>query len=228
MEILKRYLDHIDELTLRERAVVFGGLITLLFLGWYAWLMEPLMKEEKVLAAELETRRQQFAELNAQFARMAEKRRLDPKAALRKRVSELRGETQHLQEELHGATQNLIPPELMPDVLRAVLKSSSGLRLVRVTGLGSRPLVDPSADGAGGSSAPRKEGEDVLDGAYRHGLRIEFQGDWFSTLEYLRRLEGLEWGFFWDSLRFRVGEYPQATTSITVYTLSLSRDWIGT
>jgi MSHA biogenesis protein MshJ len=233
MESLNRFLGRIDELTLRERAIVFGGLITLLFVGWYVWLMEPLMKEEKVLTAELEARRQQFAELNEQFTKLAENRRLDPNAARRTRLAALREEEKSLSEQLQGATADLVTPELMPDLLRAVLKSSSGLHLVRLTGLGSQPLVEPLAEGARQGGTPKNEGgkpagEDVLEGAYRHGLRIEFQGDYFSTLDYLHRLEGLEWQFFWDNLHFSVSEYPRATTSIEVFTLSLSRDWIGT
>jgi MSHA biogenesis protein MshJ len=75
-------------------------------------------------------------------------------------------------------------------------------------------------------AAPRAAG--ALDAAYRHGMQMEFSGDFFATLEFLRRLEALEWKFFWESVRFDVTEYPQAIATVRVFTLSLDRNWIGT
>ena len=74
--------------------------------------------------------------------------------------------------------------------------------------------------------SPKAEG-DELENAYKHGLRIEFEGDYMTTLDYIRGLESLELRFLWDSLEFQVEEYPRSRVSITVFTLSLDQDWIG-
>ncbi|MCI0590119.1 MAG: MSHA biogenesis protein MshJ, partial [Gammaproteobacteria bacterium] len=66
-----------------------------------------------------------------------------------------------------------------------------------------------------------------LQTAYMHGLRMEFEGGYLDTLDYLRKLEALPWAFFWDSVDFKVEKYPKALGSITVYTLSLDANWIG-
>jgi len=42
----------------------------------------------------------------------------------------------------------------------------------------------------------------------------------------LRRLEALEWNFFWDRIEFQVKDYPDSSASIRLYTLSLTSDWI--
>lgn len=235
LDQVNRLIARIDDLTLRERAMVFGGLLTLLFLGWYAYLMEPLFNEETFLLSELDKKRAQFQALNDQFVLLTQRQGQDPDEANRKKLAELRAEEARLKEELDSATSHLVSSEVMPDLLRRVLNKSEGLSLVKLNGLGSVPLVPPTA-------APEKEGKAAaaqsvkepvaengeLASAYKHGMQIQFTGDFFATLNYMRKLEQLEWGFFWESVDFTVAEYPGASASIRVFTLSLNPNWIGT
>lgn len=232
LERLKKLLGRVDELSLRERGIILGALLVVLFLGWYANLIEPLQAREKSLVTDLTAKRERLQSLNEQFALMAEKQRANPKAAAQAKLKQLRAEEARLTEELRSTTQSLVAPELMPDVLRTMLRSAEGLNLVKLEGLGSTPLLKKEAAGGKGGNpknevaAPRQSGG--LDAAYKHGMQLEFTGDFRATVEFLRRLEGLEWNFFWDSVRFEVSEYPQASAAVRVYTLSLDRHWIGT
>lgn len=237
LERLKKQIARIDELSLRERAVILAAMLTLLFLGWYAYLIEPLKLTEKTLVSELDKKRGQLQTLNDQFTLMSDKQKQDPNAIARERLQKLREEQKQLTEELRGATANLVAPELMPEVLRSMLKSAEGLTLISMRGLGSTPLFQAPADAKPakpGAPAAPAEAEDapkspgVLDSAYKHGVQMEFSGDFFATLEYLKRLEALEWKFFWDSVTFDVQDYPQAMTTVRVFTLSLDKHWIGT
>lgn len=237
LERLKKYIARIDELTLRERAIVLAAMLTLLFLGWYAYLIEPLKLTEKTLVAELDKKRVQLQTLNDQFTLMADKQKQDPNALARERLRLLREEEKQLTEELRGATANLVAPELMPEVLRSMLKSAEGLSLIGMRGLGSTPLFQPVADAKpakpDGKAVPAPT-EDVpkspgaMSAAYKHGVQMEFSGDFFATLDFMRKLEALEWKFFWDNVTFVVTEYPQGVAQISVFTLSLDRNWIGT
>ena len=241
LERLKKIIERIDALTLRERAVILGALLTLMFLGWYAYLIEPLRLTEKSLVAELERKRDQLQTLNEQFSLMSEKQSRDPGADAHERLAQLREEEKQLSTELRGATANLVAPELMPEVLRSMLKSADGLTLVSMRGLGSTPLLKPAAEEKppAGAKQPAAKQEPaaapvaaatpgMLDNAYRHGVQMEFSGDFFATLEFLRRLEGLEWKFFWESVNFDVQDYPRAVATVRVFTLSLDKNWIGT
>ena len=146
LERLKKYVARIDELTLRERAIVLAAMLTLLFLGWYAYLIEPLKLTEKTLIAELDKKHVQLQTLNDQFTLMADRQKQDPNALARERLQQLREEQKQMTEELRGATANLVAPELMPEVLRSMLKSADGLTLIGMRGLGSTPLLQPVAD----------------------------------------------------------------------------------
>lgn len=241
LERLKKMVERIDGLTLRERAVILAALLALMFLGWYAYLIEPLRLEEKSLVSELDRKRGELKMLNEQFTLLSDKHKRDPGLEARERLTKLRNEQKQLTAELRGATENLVAPEMMPEVLRSMLKSADGLKLVGMRGLGSTPLLkrpdqDKPAQGAKPSPAkPAPSAEPaaavepgVLDNAYRHGVQVVFAGDFQSTLEFMRRLEGLEWKFFWESVTFDVQQYPQAVATVRVFTLSLDKNWIGT
>lgn len=61
---------------------------------------------------------------------------------------------------------------------------------------------------------------------YKHGILLELNGNFASTLSYLRMLEKLPWKFYWDAMRFEIQEYPQAKISIIINTLSLDKEWV--
>lgn len=226
MNVFKQFLARIDELSLRERAIVFGAILIVLFLGWYTWLMEPLMKEEKRLLSDLDGKRGQLSTLNAQFEQMTSAMAADPETAMRKKIDQLNRQIAGLEQGLKAATANLVSPESMPAILRKVLDRSRGLTLLKLTGLGGTPLLVETTGGDRRKKPAATAGNGDLGAAYRHGMQIEFQGNFFQTLDYMRALEDLKQGFFWDEVKFEVHDYPDSVTTLTLYTLSLNPDWI--
>lgn len=226
MNRIRQILSRIDELSLRERAIVFVAILVVLFLGWYAYLMEPLMKEEKRLIAELDSKRGQLTTLNNRFEQMTALVGTDPNVEDRHRVDQLNQQIAGLEQELKSATANLVSPEAMPEILRLVLNKSKGLTLIKLNGLGGTPLVVKAQAGDGKNVNQGATAKSDLGAAFKHGMQIEFRGDFFETLDYIRALEGLQQGFFWDKVKFEVLDYPESVTTLTLYTLSLNPDWI--
>ncbi len=133
-----------------------------------------------------------------------------------------------IESQLRNSAQKLISPDNMAVMLETVLLKVKGLELLEVRGLGAKPVIEPNEAVADDPQANQLVGSaGMIDNAYKHGLRIEFQGDYLGTLEYIQELENLEWDFFWESLEFEVGEYPESRAAITVFTLSLDENWIG-
>jgi len=226
MNRFRQWLAHVDELSLRERAIVFAGILIVLFLGWYAYLMEPLLKEQQRLLTELNGKRGQLAALNGQFEKMAASMGMDPETESRRVIDELNQQIKTMEQDLKAATANLVAPEAMPEILRLVLNRSRRLTLMKLTGLGGTPLVMKTGAGDGKNTAQGPGSGGDLGAAFKHGMQIEFRGDFFETLDYLRALEGLQQGFFWDKVEFEVQDYPDSVTTLTLYTLSLNPDWI--
>jgi MSHA biogenesis protein MshJ len=221
-ERFKRVVVRIDELTLRERAVILAAVLVALFSGWHTYLIEPLQKEQKSLQAQLETRRGQLKSLSDQFVKTLAAQEKDPNAANRKKLAALRAEREGIQRELEEATASLVAPEALLGILQEMLRSQDGLNIVSLSGTGATPLVKPPA-----GDAAKGDGERIQ-GLYRHGVEIRFAADFPTTLRYLRQVESLPWRFFWDSISYSVSEHPRADVTIRLSTLSLKGHWIGT
>jgi len=216
--LMKRF----DALKGNERLLLTIVALLLLLLLWDSLLMGPLRQRQRILDTELGATQQQLSLLREQARTILAAHQADPDAPLRQRLAEVEVSIGQVRAQLRQRTSHLIAPEKMAEVLETVLKKSDGLSVVGMRGLGARSLLPSAADDAGATGT----GED-FHGAYLHGLEITFTGGYLETLEYLRRLERLPWVFYWKEMDYRVGEYPQARTTIRVYTLSLNREWIG-
>lgn len=227
MEKLKQLMQKINARSVRERAIIFVGLIAILFSVWDSVLNTPLVNEQKALITELNNKNAERLVLNTQLQELVVKINADPDADNRARLKSLKEKLASLETELEDSTRNLVKPEQMPRLLENVLNQTEGLTLHNLKSLGVSPLIEQSSEANAQSETQQQFGATNIASAYKHGLRIEFGGDYFSTMEYLEKLEQLEWGFFWDNFVLNVENYPDTRAAIEIFTLSLSREWIG-
>lgn len=54
----------------------------------------------------------------------------------------------------------------------------------------------------------------------QHTIQLDFLGNYFSSIDYLARLEKLPWHVYWDTLEYKVLKYPQAEVIVKLYVLS--------
>ncbi len=62
---------------------------------------------------------------------------------------------------------------------------------------------------------------------YKHEIEIELHGNYFSTYEYLRRLESYNRAFYWNEITYKALAWPTASINLKVYTLSSRKDGAG-
>ena len=231
MEELKKIAEKINSLSLRERAAIFIAIIALMFSVWDSLLMSPLEIEQKKIVADLNVKNAERLELNTQLQQLISKSTQDPDAENIAKLKSLRSRLIDVQAELETTTQNLVSPKDMPKILETVLHKVGGLTLLSLKSLGVKPLVvkeESEEKNVNTSKTTEKQlTADNIDNAYRHGIRIEFLGDYLTTLNYLKSLEALKWGFFWDNFELKVNDYPETDTVIEIFTLSLQQEWIG-
>ncbi|HIF50255.1 MAG TPA: hypothetical protein EYQ42_01755 [Thiotrichaceae bacterium] len=229
MEQLKNIAEKIDELSLRERAIVFIGLIMVIIFLWDIFLLSPLELEQKKIVSSLSKKNADRMVLLTQYQNSIKQNQIDPDAENMERLKELRFKVINVQAELESSTENLVTPRDMPKLLETVLHKTGGLTLVNLRSTGVTPLIEKEEikNEEKSTGNETKLTAENIDNAYRHGLRIELIGDYLTILKYLKSLETLEWGFYWDNFELNVNEYPEATTSIEVFTLSLQEAWIG-
>jgi MSHA biogenesis protein MshJ len=228
---LKEWQGKIDNLSMRERGAVFFCTLFVVYFVWDMFLLQPLQIEEKRVKSQLQQKQTEQLALNTQIQNMVVDKRTDPNKADREKLHALKSQLEKIESQVQTSTQQLVSPNNMAVILETVLLKVKGLELLAVRGLGAEAVIKPKDavedNKATKATVPGPEPAGIVDNAYKHGLRIEFEGDYMSTLEYIRELENLEWGFFWESLEFKVNEYPDSTVAITVFTLSLDENWIG-
>jgi MSHA biogenesis protein MshJ len=77
------------------------------------------------------------------------------------------------------------------------------------------------------TAAAGAESESAEGTVYSHGVEIVVQGGYLEMLNYMNELEQMPWHVFWGNATLKVDEYPQATLTLTLYTMSLNRKWLN-
>ena len=234
MKLVNDIMGRIDALSVRERAAIFIAVLAVIFFVWDSYLMTSLNSREKTFRTRLQQKQAEQAALNTELQALISASQNDPNAANREKLATLKGQLEKVRTEVTESTRHLISPKRMAAVLESVLARTQGLELVEVKGVGASPLFaredqkEPGKDKPRTSAVTDKPGEEEgVSNAYKHGLKVVFNGSYMATLEYVKKLEELDSVFIWDNLQLKVSDYPDAETSITVFTLSLDRNWIG-
>jgi MSHA biogenesis protein MshJ len=231
MNKVKELQDKIDNLSLRERGAVFFCTLIVMFFVWDSFLMQPLQIKQKRIDSQLQLKKAEQFALNVQLQKFTVNNDSDPDKADKEKLQSLKSQLVAIEKQLQETTKQLIAPKDMAKMLETVLLEIRGLELVEVKGLGGEPIIKSKPaevaveDAKQDTVKPKPVG--VIDNAYKHGLKIVFEGDYMSTLAYVQALESLGYGFFWENLELNVKEYPDSTVTITVFTLSLDENWIG-
>ncbi|MCK4743424.1 MAG: hypothetical protein KAT25_06370 [Sulfuriflexus sp.] len=213
----------IDNQSLRERALILFAIIFAIFLVWEKVLLDPLDAQAKQLKVEIKKKNKELTRVRDQQTQILERASSDPDSQVTKDIEAVRAAIKIVDERLQRLTGALIEPAKMAEILEDVLTRETDLKLVSVEALAPKPLTEfDDSDKKGAKRSKHK-----LPGVYQHAMRIEFQGSYLSTLNYMRELEELSQQFYWGSIDFSVENYPQARVVITVNTLSLNEAWIG-
>ena len=215
---LKPLLDKFDALNERERISVILLSVVVIIMVFVELFISPLSQKYNIVDKQIISLQAQTTKLNSEIIVLKSKKNQDPDLQEKQKIKLLNEQISninvHLKEKMHG----LIEPKQMAKVLEVVLAQNTDLKLIRVESLGAIPLAPVKA----------KEGEEAKNlGIYRHGLQIEFNGTYLSTLSYLKALDELPWNFYWDVLELNVDKYPMSSIVITVHTLSFHEGWIG-
>ena len=208
---LQRYLERIDNATLRERALLFAAAALVLVFAVNAVLLKPLRDTQRRLGAELAQRQGELRTVQAELQRMGRARAADPDARNRARAAELRAELAAFDAKIAAEQRRFTSPQRMRTVLEEMLGRDRRLRLVDLKTL---PITDLSSRGQAGRRV------------FRHGVELTLAGGYLDLHAYLKALEGLSTQLYWGRADMSVSEYPVATLKLTVYTLSFDQAWL--
>lgn len=216
---LKSLFDRMDALSLRERGMIFIGVMAVIGVSAMNLLLTPLRAEQNRVEAALKSKNEQVQQVHLQLESLVGGVEKGADAQRRDKIVGLEKELAALDLQLEQMTGGgLVSPQQMAKLLEQMLARSRGLELVKIENLPRALAVEDAAN-----TNPKTLGAVV----YKHGVRIELRGRYFDLVNYLKVLETLPWRVYWGQVALETEQYPMSKLTLVVYTLSRHAGWIG-
>jgi len=228
---MRRYWElartRIDDMSLRERAMIFAaaGFVVISLIN--SILLDPLLAKQKILSAQVIQQQEKMKELQAAIQSLLQAKRDDESSPLRMRTAQLKQQLQDQDGYLQNRRSRLVEPDKMAGLLKQVLGKNGGLQLVEMKTLPVSLLIESpqAANGAGQSAAAAHE-HDGQKQIFKHGVQISVRGGYLELLRYVSALERMPAQMFWGEVSLNVEQYPYSVLTLTLYTLSLDEIWL--
>lgn len=226
----------IDALSLRERCIIFAMVAILLIVMVNATLLDPQFIKQKQLSEQVIADRAKINLIQTEI-RQTVIVQSDPDAANHERLQLLKQQSTQMQTVLLDMQKGLVPPDRVTALLEDILKRNGKLRLLSLKTLPATSLTEPVASdsgtaektgGAAASAAKAKiDSPPAVGAVYTHGVEIVVQGSYLEMMNYMTELESTSWQLFWRNAKLNVDEYPNATLTLTLFTLSMDKKWVN-
>lgn len=241
----------LDAMSLRERVMVFAGSAALIVFVLHSLLLSPMLVKQKKLKAQISQNQNNISGIDDEIARKIDTFVLDPDVSTRASLAAAKAEVAALSDSLRGMQNGLVAPERIAPLLEKILRANGRLKLVALTTLPVVPMSEGRYDAAAAPPPVAKAEEAMLAAAqapapasapaspaasappakptnllFRHGVELTMRGNYLDMVNYMNALEGMPAQLFWGKASLAVEEYPNATLTLTLYTLSLDQKWM--
>lgn len=200
----KALLARIDDMSLRERAMLFASISLVILLLAYAALLDPVLRKQKSLIDRVARDQNQINEIRTQIEQIVRAGDAKGRHPEQVAVDALAGQIAELDRSLAAKQSGLIAPERLPALLRDILGRSKGVELESLRLLPGVPVKAGT-------------GETSL---YRHGVELAVKGSYFELLQYLEELEKRSSVLLWGSVELQVDQYPDVRLRVVIHSLS--------
>src|SRR5450756_1282968 len=242
---MKRYWERvrtaIDDMSLRERAMIFVAVAFVVISLMNVILLDPLLSRQKMLSTQVVQQQEKMKELQAQMQNLLQAKRDDEHSPLRDRLAQFKQQLQEQDGDLQSRRDRLVQPNKMADLLKQVLNKNGRLQLIELKTLPVSLLIEKpqAADiaaqptAANSPDGPLRQAQDgqkqpgSQKQIFKHGVRITVRGGYLDLMRYITALEKMPAQMFWGEASLSVGKYPDAVFTLTVYTLSLDKTWLA-
>jgi MSHA biogenesis protein MshJ len=210
-----QYRDKFNSMSLRERALIVVTIVTVMVFLWWHFYAASALADINRMQQDNSGINQEIN--NLQLAAKTIERQVNSgvNSAKKQQLVSLRNELKKADVMLQQKTLELIDPNEMFDLMQQLIFAESGLKLTALKRKQVTPAF-PQAEEAG------KQPE-----IYRHVMQMSFEGSFQEVLNYIIRLENLDWKLIWDRIVLKTGDYPVINADIEISTLSDSQHWVG-
>ena len=231
--------NKIDALTLRERGIILLVISAAIVFLFNSLLIDPQYAKQKILSDKIKQEQAQIAATRIEIAQRAANMNADPDTEIRRRIASAEQQLVQIDSTLQALQKNLVRPEKMTALLENILKRNHQLQLISLKNLplvnvidemeNTTSLASKAATGMNSILGGSVNGsEQSLGGAiYKHEVEIVLQGNYLDMLNYMRELESLPEQVYWNKAKLTVIEYPKASLTLQLFTLSLEKKWLN-
>lgn len=206
-EMIEKY----NQLTQREKIMLLVSCLVLVWGAWDKLFFAPLQTKKTGLNNELSTIEEQIENNKRSAMEVELMAKVDPNKQNKQTIQQLNQQLTAMKQSLGIGDKAIISAQIMATVLSDLLKQYKGLKLISLESLPVTSLAKTEKEHAG---------------VYKHELVFSIHGSYLNILNYLKKMESLPWKFNWESLEFKVTDYPNAETKLKIYTLSFEENWL--
>ena len=237
-EYLIKLRFKIDRISLRERIIILAGILASVTILWLFVFYYP---QKGVLE---QTRQVLDAEQTA-IATLVQKRQSieniakdDTVIKLLNKFERLKVDMQQLQNKVVRYDQRFISEQELAKLLYSMLEQTRGVTIQNFSNVdfiqstlpetlaAQAPVSSATSTPTSGQTSPPNAELAPNKPEKAPGQRVQYmltlEGDYFSIMAYLERLEQLPWQLYWDKMDYQVKNYPQAVVVVYFYTLKPS------
>lgn len=214
MNALSQLAQQFNPLSSRERMMIAA--VCWLLVAVVIYLpFDSLWSQYGLAQQQLASSQKQIASSDMQITALQQRLKEDPNKELRLQQQQLVAQIKQVDQQLNQQTVDLIPADKMPSLLAELLRQSKGVKLASFQSLPPAPLL---------VVGDKQAGEMDL---FNHGIVLTFSGDYFSVMKFVQAVENMPEKLYWKSLDYQVDKYPNATVALSLYTLSINKDFIS-
>jgi MSHA biogenesis protein MshJ len=200
----QRLAARIDEMSLRQRAMLFATFSLVVAVFAHVALIEPLLLRQKALIDRSTRDQSQLTAVRARIEGLLKEEQGDGKDPDQLAVRQLEARLAQLEKSLAERRAAFVAPNRLPELLKNLLGPG---RPIKLESLRTLPAVQVQGGGE----------------LYRHGLEMTLRGSYFDLMQYLSDLEKMPARLLWGGVELQVDKYPEVRLSMQVHTLSTQR-----
>ncbi len=216
--LLEKWIDKIEAISLRERAMVFAALAVALIALMNHFLIEPMLLKQKQLRAEVSEQQVQLQEIQTHLEILATAQKSHANSPLHTQIKQSKQKIAEDEADIKMRRDTLVPPEKVGALLEEILNKNKNLQLVSLDTLPTTAMLD------GNQANTHHAATEKL--IYQHGVKITLRGSYTDLMTYLAALEKLPTQMLWGNASMIVLQHPTIELTLTVYTLSLDTTWL--
>jgi MSHA biogenesis protein MshJ len=199
----KALVARIDDMSLRERGMLFASASLVILVLAHVLLIEPALRAQKSLIDRLTRDQSQMNAVRSQIEKLVQSE--DARNPGQEAIRALEKRIDEATRAMADRQKQFVAPERLPALLKEMLGANRQVRLESLKLLPGSPVQSGSGE------------------LYRHGVEISVRGSYFDLLRYLEDLEKLPSPVLWGKVALEVEQYPEVRLTVVVHTLSRQR-----